>query len=697
MIVCPYCSKLLEDGTKFCSSCGKQLATTIFCQKCGTQTSTAYTFCHNCGAPLMADAPAPFKAKKEKPKKPRSKFPTKLVIIGSACITFVVIAAIVLSSFFSTPETINYALYLKDDEVYYTDISKIEPWQVTSRLIDDENIDSDDVSDYAYSVGLYTHLTSDGKMLFFVDKIVEESHGFSLFYRYVNKPEQEPTKIDSDVVSYTVSEDGKLVTYLKGEDGDLYQHDLTSKEKIATDVSAFEVSDDGNKIGYLNDDGDLYLKYANKEKEKLDSNVDRICHINEAFDTVYYIKEGNLYKLVENSEKEKIDSDVYSVINVYDTGEIYYLKSDDKEFSLLDYIEDDMKSKDQNISEPIAPEAPDYWDYYDDYYYDIDYDAYYEARDKYLKAYEKYEENLDLWYEKQARDDLREELADEKIGNLTYTLCYFDGTSENVLTNDFASGEFDMYYVTASETPVMTFTIYNPKSLKKVKLSSIEDASDAGDMIITAFSDSSENHIAIKDDLSIIEQTDARNFDITSDGKTVYFFDNVSEETYHGDIFKIDISGDSASKPELYDSDAYALNSRILADNRFVYYKDVKDSKGELFIDKQQVDYDVYIYSLYYLDEFDAAYYMIDWNKEKEYGTLKMFKDNTATKIADDVHSFEPTLNGEILYLYDYNTTYDNGELFIYKDGKPQKIDDDVSAIIPISNSKHHGNTYSFW
>lgn len=68
-----------------------------------------------------------------------------------------------------------------------------------------------------------------------------------------------------------------------------------------------------------------------------------------------------------------------------------------------------------------------------------------------------------------------------------------------------------------------------------------------------------------------------------------------------------------------------------------------------------------------------------------------------ATKIADDVHSFETTLNGEILYLYDYNATYNNGELFIYKGDEPQKIDDDVSSIIPVYNSKYHGNTYTFW
>lgn len=690
MITCPNCNKQLEDGTKFCDNCGKQIIETIFCQNCGKETSTEFAFCQNCGASLSDEAIISDNGKKKKfalPKLP-FKISKKLIAIGSACIALVLVAAIVLTTLFSGGGNNNFALYLKDGEMYFTNISKIEPWQITTRLIDDDSMDNDDLVDSAYTLGFYTHLSNDGKILFYVDKITEDSDGASLFYRYVNKPEQEPVKIDSDVASYSVSENGKLVTYLKGEEGILYQHNLTDKEKIDSEVSAFEVSDDGKKIGYLNKEGGMYLKYDGKDKEKLDSEVSRISYINEDFNTVYYIKEDSLYKKVEGKDKEKIASDISSVVKVYESGEVYYLKSDSSEVTLLDYVEDDLKDLDAAMTEPQAPEYPSYWDY-------DDYDDYQAARDQYETAYEAYQTAREAWYDKQERDELREDLAGETMTNASYTLCYYNCKEEKVLTDAFVSGEYSSNYTVADNNPVIIFSIYNQSSVTKVKLSEIDYVSEVEDMVEAALYSSSEKYIAVKDSSSVIEQTEAKNFNITSDGKTVYFLDDVSEESYHGDVYKMSISGNKAQKPELYDSDVYSSSAYLMYNDRFVYYKDVKDSKGELYVDKQKIDYDVNLYNFTYLDESDAVVYMVDWNDEKDYGTLKMFKNGKAVKIADDVHAYNTTHNGEILYLYDYSTNYNKGELFIYKNNKAEKIDDDVVAIIPTYDLKYRGETYN--
>ena len=369
MSTCPNCNKQLEDGTKFCDSCGNQIIETIFCQNCGKETSTEFAFCQNCGASLSDETIVSKHNQKKKfalPKLP-FKLSKKLIAIGSACIALVLVLVIVLSILLSGGgHNNNFALYIKDGEMYFTNISKIEPWQVTTRLVEDDSIVKDS---FVYTLGNYTHLSKDGKILFYVDKYTKDSDGVSLFYRYVNKPEQEPVKIDSDITSYAVSQNGKLITYLKGDEGALYQHNLTDKEKIASEVSSFIVSDDGKKIGYLNKEDGMYLKYAGKDKEKLDSDVSRIIYINEAFNTVYYTKEGALYKTVEGKDKVKIASDISAVLKVYESGEVYYLKSDSSEVTLLDYVEDDLKDSDAAMDEPQPPERPSRYDYedYDDY------------------------------------------------------------------------------------------------------------------------------------------------------------------------------------------------------------------------------------------------------------------------------------------------------------------------------------------
>ena len=688
MSTCPNCNKQLEDGTKFCDSCGNQIIETIFCQNCGKETSTEFAFCQNCGASLSDETIVSKHNQKKKfalPKLP-FKLSKKLIAIGSACIALVLVLVIVLSILLSGGgHNNNFALYIKDGEMYFTNISKIEPWQVTTRLVEDDSIVKDS---FVYTLGNYTHLSKDGKILFYVDKYTKDSDGVSLFYRYVNKPEQEPVKIDSDITSYAVSQNGKLITYLKGDEGALYQHNLTDKEKIASEVSSFIVSDDGKKIGYLNKEDGMYLKYAGKDKEKLDSDVSRIIYINEAFNTVYYTKEGALYKTVEGKDKVKIASDISAVLKVYESGEVYYLKSDSSEVTLLDYVEDDLKDSDAAMDEPQPPERPSRYDY-------EDYDDYLAAKDQYNIDYEAYLTAKNAWYEKQDRDALREDLARRTMTNKSYTLFYYNGKDEKVLTDAYVSSEYSSECTVADNNPVIIFSIYNQTSVKKVKISEIDYVSDVKDMLEAALYSSSEKYIAVKDNLSIIEQTDAQSFDVTSDGKTVYFIDDVSEKTNHGDVYRIRISGNKALKPELYDSDVYTAN--LLDNDKYVYYKDVKDSKGEFYIDKQKIDYDVDLWNFLYLDESDAVVYMVDWNEEKEYGTLKMFKNGKAVKIADDVHTYKQTPNGEVLYLYDYSKNYNNGELFIYNNKKAEKIDDDVVAIIPIYDLKYRGDTYNGW
>lgn len=709
MITCPKCNKELSDGTKFCDSCGAQIFETIFCPNCGKQTSTEFAFCQSCGASITEtpaeEQPAAAPVKKKK-------LPKKAIMFGGIGVAVVAVLILVISLFSGGggKGENNYALYLKDSEIFFTDLKKdSEAWQLTSRLVDTDDVDDEDLADAGYPLGLYTYMSEDGKYIFFPDKIDDDDDGFNLYYREVAKPDAEAVKIDSDVQSYTVNDSATLVTYLKGEEGNLYQYKIgeDSKDKIASEVRGFEVSDDSKKIGYINSENSIYLKYADKEKEKIASDVSTLEYVTEDFTTVYYIKDGSLYKQVEGADKVKIASDVYDVIKIYDSGEIYYLTSEAEEISLMDYVTDDMKDADASIAEPEYPDFPDYpdypawWDYDTDAEYDAAYDAYEEAYEAWEAECDRmeteYYEARDAYWAKENRDELRADLEEETLEQSSYSLCFYNGTEATVITDAFVGDYYYSDYTYASEAPVIIYEVYNQSSLEKVKLSEVESIYDIENMVEAALFSSSERYIAVKGTATVVEQEkEATNFRINSAGTEVYYIDDIPNEKNYGELYRISIADGVVGKAEVYDSDVYTGYCYFVNETDLKYFKDYKDGKGELYINKNKIDYDVEIYNVEVHSDLGKVFYFTDWNDEKDYGTLKVYDGKESVKIADDVHSFSVTPDGRVLYLYDYSLNYYKGELHEWSNGETRKIDDDVVCVLPILYNKYRGYTYGW-
>lgn len=710
MITCPKCNKELSDGTKFCDGCGAQIFETIFCPNCGKQTSTEFAFCQSCGASIT-ETPAeeqPAAAPAEK-----KKLPKKAIMFGGIGVAVVAVLILVISLFSGGggKGENNYALYLKDSEIFFTDLKKdSEAWQLTSRLVDTDDVDDEDLADAGYQLGLYTYMSEDGKYIFFPDKIGDDDDGFNLYYREVAKPDAEAVKIDSDVQSYTVNDSATLVTYLKGEEGNLYQYKIgeDSKDKIASEVRGFEVSDDGKKIGYINSENSIYLKYADKEKEKIASDVSTLEYVTEDFTTVYYIKDGSLYKQVEGADKVKIASDVYDVIKIYDSGEIYYLTSEAEEISLMDYVTDDMKDADASIAEPSypnypsSPSRPSWWNYDTDAEYDAAYEAYEEAYEAWQAECDRmkteYYAAREAYYAKLSRDELREDLEEETLDQSSYSLCFYNGTEEVVITDAFVGGYYyDSSYTYASNAPVIAYEAYNQSNLEKVKLSEVESIYDIENMVEAALFSSSERYIAVKGTATVIEQEkEATNFRINSAGTEVYYIDDIPNEKNYGELYRISIADGVVGKAEVYDSDVYTGYCYFVNETDLKYFKDYKDGKGELYINKNKIDYDVDIYNVEVHSDLGKVFYFTDWNDEKDYGTLKVYDGKESVKIADDVHSFSVTPDGRVLYLYDYSLNYYKGELHEWSNGETRKIDDDVVCVLPILYNKYRGYTYGW-
>lgn len=614
MITCPNCQKQLADGTKFCDDCGAQIVETIFCANCGNQTSTEYAYCQVCGAPLAEPAA---------PEKKGFKMPAiskKLIgIIGAVAAVAVLIVALVL--LFGGSKKNNYILYAKEGEVFYSSVSKLKPWQLTDKMVDKDGVDDDTwLKQNATDLGWGVTMSKDGKNIFYLDKYDGE---FTLYYRSATNSKKDPEKLDSGISGdYNLSENGKLVTYLK--DGDLITHNLKEKDKVAKDVAYYLVSDDGKNFLYVTDEGDMYAKFGNKDAKKIDSDLFEededgnvqyyypFEHVDEDFTTVWYQKEDILYKgNMKKGSKDKVVSDVYSVVKVYDSGAAYYVTAEEKE------VEED------GFTYPKTEKTLYYYNGKDKKEIAKEFGGYETAAaDKESVVYYTIKESKDeegqVTYESEyhiAMEDKVADIAEEDAcmfefsedGKTLYYICDVDKIGENAKENDAIYGE-----------------------LKKVTISGTK-----------------------------VKKTDS----------------------YEKDVYVGSVGGSGE-----YTYVNYAYDLSIADDGEIFYYKDYNTEKGQgtLYRSKKKVSEDVWSYK-YSVDTGDVTV-MVDFNSDsdKSAGTLKSWNGKKLKKISDDVHSYRLTPNGEVLYLKDYSTKKSKGELNLYNGSKSKKVDEDVVAIIPV-------------
>lgn len=566
----------------------------------------------------------------------------------------------------------NYGLYIKDSEFFFTDL-KNDAWQISSRLVDDEDLKDEELAIYGSILGYYTSASPDGSIIFFPDKFNGSDDGVNLYYRKTDNAEEEATKIDSDVTIYTVNASATIVTYTKGtgEDCNLYQYSIKedNKEKIASAVKEHYVSEDGNKIIYVTTDGTLFAKVNGEDKVKVASDITNLVNHSGDFATVYYIKDEALYKQPVGGEREKIDSDIYKIIQAYESGEVYYLKKvTEEDTTLMDYVVDDMKSVDDDAPTdyPYKPRSYNY-----------------DTTEEYEKAYAEYEEAYEAYYAKANRDEWRASLASKKLSDTTYSLCFYNGTEKTVVTDTF-SGTYS--YTAGTKKPVISYVAYNQETLEKEKLSAIVEANDISNFkekVEAALFSSSDRYITIGSTATVLEQENATAIRINESGTEVYYVDDIPDGKDAGDLYKISIVENVPGAPELYDSEVYAKIGYFLSDSQFLYFKDYKDGTGDLYLNKAKVDYDVSSLNVNYNKELGKLYYMIDWDSDKGYGVLKEYANGESVKIADDVYSYTFIPDGKVLYLYDYSLKYYAGELHLWENGESQKIDDDVIFLVP--------------
>ncbi len=688
---CPNCNAPVEDDALFCAACGGKIE--------APEEKTDDVIAPEKREPAAEEVPAsePVAAQPEKVEKKKKKF--LIPAIAAVAVIAIVLVIIALSGGSSAPEG---ALYLADEELFFTDFGKNGGVQYTDKLNDTDY----DIDDEGASAMDLTLLSMDGKRLFYPDRV--DNDGFSLYYKKFGKLDSEGVRIDSnlDSTEYYISENGNLVSYIKDGKLCLYNIKKEDKQKIDSDVSWFCMSEDGKTFLYQDYEGDLF-RY-NKEKDKVDSEVGSVWYISEDFETLIYTKEDNLYLSVEGKDKKKIDSDVSYVINAYSEDEIYYVKEDLVEAKLSAFVKDDLKEDDAKMTEPVvptrptypeSPDYPNYWEYDSDEEYDAAYDAYRVAYEAYEAEYDKYQDDMDaywddmddyydaynVWEEKLDRDSLREELEENTVEYTIYKLCYYNGKENAVVCEDMTEYDYQISY----DSPVILYSqnvreegsaqyklseIYSIYSLE----SSIQDSSDASESV---------KYLAKKAkavELDVSEE--ATSFYFSLDAKTLYYFDEVDDEGY-GELVSIDISKDKPGKSKPVDDDVYYYGARFIAEDVHVYYKE----DGEVYMNGEKVDWETERYYEVWDADNKALYYMCDY--EDGEGTLKMYKKGKSITVSDDVNSFILTPNGDLLYIYDWDDDDYRGELMLWNGKKSKAVATEVSAVSAINQGY---NAYSW-
>jgi hypothetical protein len=536
--------------------------------------------------------------------------------------------------------------YLAGNSIYYSPLKEGKDVQLSEKTFDGGEGDS-----RPYALAYSNTVTDDsGKKELFLDNTGHDEDDYStdLYLGDLSKPDEDPKKIDSNILGYmtNISKDFKSVAYLSGSDENknLYISDFEDRTKIDSDVSSFVANDDNSVIAYdIEDYGGSYI-YKDGETSKLDTDSS-IIGANKDLSVILLRKnqpeddsdsEDVIYIVLNGGDKQKLASgESVSTYTIRDDGTFYFAVYENNN-SMADFVQNDEGS-----------------------------DGSYK-----LDEYRDLDEYSNLTYS-------------------TYKLYYFNGKESLKIADEVYSTSIrDLYWDGYNNGPgkgCLTYDILDKASMPKLKLSEVYEDSDIYEWFYEEQKRNSKSFLTISgsDSISLGDGGVAANCCIDAEYNWMYYVFDKNEEGV-GTLYKIKLDG---SEPSKLDNDVSVIEL-VTPNGNAAYIKDVDAEGGDLYIDGKKIDSDVAPGSVmtFRAENYKNYYYLCDVSDYTS-GTLKIVKGGNGEKVADDVYSYCPVGGGRVAVITDFRTSSYSGDLSIVKGGDETKIDTGVDNMLDVRSA----------
>lgn len=236
-------------------------------------------------------------------------------------VALILVASIIIPKFIPEGGP-NYLMYVKNGELYYSNVSSIKNNSVTSNQTNYEQ---------------NAMISEDGKLIFYKDNM-----NTSLLYKKTNGLNKKPKKLSDEVFEFTINQSGSVACYIKGQDRELYYHNVkASAVFVDKNVVFFHLSPDGNNLLYSKHNGtcfELWYYESGKNAKLIVSEYDAVYNVSEECNSLIYTKDSSAFMFSAGNDSKLLTENCSEIVAAYDSGEFYYCHYSSQSMPALYYF-----------------------------------------------------------------------------------------------------------------------------------------------------------------------------------------------------------------------------------------------------------------------------------------------------------------------------------------------------------------------
>lgn len=653
---CGKCGAENRDTNAFCDSCGAYLEDTVT----GEDTVEKKEEIKNKSSKKTKKKLPVIFGKKNKKKNQtaqtantrnsgRKKADKKKLIAGLVLALAVVIVSVTAAFVFSgDKENSAPVVYVKENSVMAQKVGENAPFVISDNFSETDNAE------------LVAVFNEDGDKLLYSESYTTENgtNTYKLYYRDIMNETSEISSADSSKGLFLASnvysqpkasENFKRIAYLRSpsdKGGKLKVHNLKEEISIDTDVVDFYISDDGKNVIYLKKNGNALDLYECKVKSNakpvfIEGAVDEIFILDGDFDLYAYTKTSSDGKKglfsVKREKSALINADVkevYAANSGAENDSIYFVSEKELSYKWSEIVSDDLYESDGNITEPVREN--------------------YGSEDEYNEA-------KALFDAKTARDSLRAAISDGTLKEISKEL-YVYSDKEPVLVSEFTGKVYGVY-----EGAVVYSAFSMPENMK-IKISELSRYGSnlpVPDGNTPVLAKGEYFYVKATDKEPVLINEDAKHSNsLFLSENSLYIAENCDENFKSGDIVKWDMKKSAGTR---IDAGVFLKNVCFTPSGSVYYVKDMKNTTGTLYCynGKKSEEIQKEVSKLYAAGN-ESVFFMTDYNESTESGTLnvceKFSPRHVDTNVYDGAFTFRG--DGEVFYIKGYSQEKGSGNLY---------------------------------